>query len=315
MRIEKPFHEGELRVQERAGVSAEGERNSSMITDTIIKGALRFIEQQNMVVLGSLDRDNNVWASILSGQTGFMMAATEQRVTFDLARITHNNDDPLWNNIENHSQIGMLVIDFGTRRRLRINGRIRVSDQQRLELKVQETYPNCPKYIQRRHSTISKKATRAGNAQKRQGKSLGEEQRAIITRADTFFVASAHTDRGVDVSHRGGNPGFVRILDNLTLRIPDYAGNSMFNTLGNFAVNPRAGLIFIDFNSGTSLQLIGRAETLWDQDDPDQETAGSKRFWQLHIESWLQIERAHNLQWSFLDYSSYNPSLNDEKTR
>ena len=140
-------------------------------------------------------------------------------------------------------------------------------------------------------------------------------QLAMIKKADTLFVASAHPERGVDASHRGGNPGFVRIIDDLTLRIPDYLGNSMFNTLGNLAVNPRAGLVFVDFEQGTTLQVIGRGEVLWDQEDPQDETGGTKRFWELHIDSWLQIEKAHELEWSFLDYSPYNPQLSEDVTR
>jgi predicted pyridoxine 5'-phosphate oxidase superfamily flavin-nucleotide-binding protein len=315
MKIQKPFHEGELQVQERAGVRAEGERNGGVITDSIIKGALRFIEQQSMVVLGSVDPDGNVWASVLAGQAGFMQATTERTITFDLSKTAANEHDPFWKNIEHHPQVGMLIIELATRRRLRVNGRIQRSGEQRLELEVLEAYPNCPKYIQRRHITTNRIGSRVATSPLIQGDALGAAQQAIITKADTLFVASAHPERGVDASHRGGNPGFVRIIDDLTLRIPDYLGNSMFNTLGNLAVNPHAGLVFVDFENGTTLQLTGRAEILWDQEDPQDETGGTKRFWELHIDRWLQIEKAHELEWSFLDYSPYNPQVSEAGTR
>lgn len=319
MKIQKPFHEGELEVQDRLGLRTEGKQNSGVITDSIVKGALQFIEQQSMAVLGSVDRDENVWASVLAGQAGFMQATTERLITFDLSKTAGNEHDPFWENIKEHPQVGILVIELATRRRLRVNGRIRRSDEQRLELEVLESYPNCPKYIQRRYVTTNRVGARATTLQVLQGNMLGAAQQAIIKKADTLFVASAHSERGVDASHRGGNPGFARIVDDFTLRIPDYTGNCLFNTLGNFVVNPHAGLVFIDFELGTTLQLTGRAEILWDEEDPHfetgDETGGTKRFWELHIDRWLQIEKAHALEWSFLDYSPYNPQRSQGVTR
>ncbi len=133
-------------------------------------------------------------------------------------------------------------------------------------------------------------------------------QISMITRSDTFFVASAHAERGVDASHRGGNPGFVQVLDEQTLRIPDYIGNSLFNTLGNFTVNPNAGLVFVDFEEGTTLQVIGKAKILWDEEDPKNQTGGTKRFWEMKIEHFLRIKKAHEQKWEFMDYSPHNPT-------
>jgi uncharacterized protein len=101
----------------------------------------------------------------------------------------------------------------------------------------------------------------------------------VITKADTLFVASAHSERGVDASHRGGNRGFVRVVDDRTLRIPDYKGNCIFNTLGNFPVNPRAGVVLLDFESHRTLQLVGRPEILYNMDDSDGQTGGTRRYW------------------------------------
>lgn len=315
MKIGEPFHEGELEVQDRLGLHTEAKQNSGVITDSIVKGAFRFIEQQRMAVLGSIDQDKNVWASVLVGQDGFMQATTERLITIDLSKTASNEYDSFWKNIEDNPRVGMLVIELATRRRLRINGRIRHSGEQQLELEVLESYPNCPKYIQRREAAKIPAVNRNVKSQASQGDALAAPQQAIIDKADTFFVASTHPEKGVDASHRGGNQGFVRIKDDCTLRIPDYTGNCLFNTLGNFVVNPRAGLVFIDFDTGTTLQLIGRAEILWDEADPEDETGGTQRFWQFHIDRWLQIENAHGLEWSFMDYSPYNPQASDKGTR
>src|SRR5262249_24476065 len=69
---------------------------------------------------------------------------------------------------------------------------------------------------------------------------------------------------GVDVSHRGGRPGFVRLGSDGLLTIPDYLGNFLFNTLGNVERDRRAGLLFVDFASGDLLQLTGQAWIDWD---------------------------------------------------
>ena len=310
MKIENPYHEGELQVQARVGVLDEGAMNSRVIQNSIIKGALRFINQLPMAVFGSLDQEENVWASVFVGSPGFMQAEDDRTVTIDLSRIMPNPDDPFWSNIDGNPRVGMLAIELASRRRLRINGTItRVSDTA-LQLHVEESYPNCPKYIQRRQVSPPLQGAEVTPQVAGQGNVLEDRQRAMIATADTFFVASVHPERGVDASHRGGRPGFVTILDDRTLRIPDYLGNSMFNTLGNFAANPRAGLIFFDFESGRTLQVIGRPEILYDVEDLTDETGGTKRYWLLHIDRWLEISHAPQLSWEFLDASPYNPSIN-----
>jgi len=142
----------------------------------------------------------------------------------------------------------------------------------------------------------------------RVGAELAAEQLQVIAAADTLFVASAHPERGVDASYRGGQPGFVHVLDSKRLRIPDYAGNSMFNTLGNFSANPAAGLLFPEFNHGLTLQLTGQAKLLWDQPDVAGETGGTRRFWEFTVEHWLETSAGLDLEWEFLDSSPFNPT-------
>ena len=309
MGIENPYHDGELSVQKRVGEAERARHTGRAISDSIVKGALTFIDQQPMAVVGSVDDAENIWASVLVGDPGFLRALDERIVEVDLTQIAHNPQDPFWTNIEHNSQVGMLIIEFGTRRRLRVNGRITRTAEERLRLDVAESYPNCPKYIQRRHITSHKVDGASGASEARQGGSLTPEQEALIRAADTFFVASAHADRGVDASHRGGNPGFIKVLSERRIRVPDYVGNSMFQTLGNFTVNPRAGLVFLDFNHSRTLQLIGRPEIRWDLDDPTNETGGTTRYWEFEIERWVETTLPHELQWELLEYSPYNPVL------
>jgi len=239
-----------------------------------------------------------------------MTAVNQHNVEFNLTQAVYNWYDPFWTNISRRAQVGMLVIEPAIRRHLRLNGHITHIVPERLRLDVFESYPNCPKYIQRRYAKIlvGESLRNSHISEPRIGQSLGHDQQAFITATDTFFVASAHLTRGVDASHRSGNLGFIRVLDDRTLRLPDYVGNSMFNTLGNFLVNPWAGLIFLDFECSRSLQLIGRPEILWNLDDPIHASGGTQRYWNLKIEQWLETHLTQLLQWEFLDSSPHNPS-------
>ncbi len=122
----------------------------------------------------------------------------------------------------------------------------------------------------------------------------------MIAEADTFFVASyvdVDGERSVDVSHRGGQAGFVQVEGN-RLTIPDFAGNLHFNTLGNLLLNPRAGLLFIDFNTGDLLQLSGRTEIILD--GPQVEAfQGAERLWTIDVEQVVRRPAALALRWRF----------------
>jgi hypothetical protein len=80
--------------------------------------------------------------------------------------------------------------------------------------------------------------------------------------ATAYQNTSAGIASGVDVSHRGGKPGFVRLDDDCTLIVPDFSGNCQFNTFGNLELNPRAGMLFVDFDRGNLLYLTGTAEVI-----------------------------------------------------
>jgi predicted pyridoxine 5'-phosphate oxidase superfamily flavin-nucleotide-binding protein len=133
---------------------------------------------------------------------------------------------------------------------------------------VGQSFGNCPRYIQNRHFDFIREPTETNRAGLDVADMLTEAAQQIIAKADTFFVAS-YVDRGdqgrqVDVSHRGGRPGFVRIDADGGLTVPDFNGNLFFNTLGNIRVNPFAGLLFFDEATGDILQLSGRAEVILD---------------------------------------------------
>jgi len=93
-----------------------------------------------------------------------------------------------------------------------------------------------------------------------------DEDRAFIERCPMVFVATADADGRPDCSYKGGLPGFMRVIDDSTLALPDYDGNGMYRTWGNVLVNPHVGLLFLDFENVKRIRVNGRAEIR--QDDP-----------------------------------------------
>jgi uncharacterized protein len=88
---------------------------------------------------------------------------------------------------------------------------------------------------------------------------LSESDRAFLERMDMFFLATADADGKPQCSYKGGEPGFVRALDDRTIAFPVYDGNGMFLSLGNLLANPHVGLLFIDFVNQRRLRVNGVA--------------------------------------------------------
>ncbi len=299
-----PFHPGELAVQAQAGEAHMARRNGQVIASQIPAGALKFVDKQPMVVASSFDGDGRIWTSLLAGRPGFTTAETPELVRFDTTRLVSAHDDIFWTNIAQQPAVGLLFIELRSRRRLRVNGSIR-ADGTDLLLTVGEAFPLCPRYIQRREIEVT---TPNGipDAPTFTGDALSADLISWIDRADTFFVGSAHDASHVDASHRGGRPGFVQVENAQTLLIPDYSGNGMFNTLGNLTVNPAAGLLFLDFETGETLQLAGRADLLFELPGQNDTTGGTGRYWRFHLHTWRRQATLQRVEWTFVEYSPFN---------
>jgi len=306
--MQNPFHEGELEVQRLTREESVAESNGSMIADRITGGALPFLAQQSLAVFGSRDGHGRLWASMLFGSRGFMKSADGRSVDFDLSQMAVRQHDPFWRNIEANPAVGMLAIELGSRRRIRINGDISQPAENTLKLGVREAYPNCPKYITRRIVRTVATSDRV-KSEVINGSMFGSEQKDLLTRGDVLFIATAHPTRGADASHRGGDPGFIEVPNGKTVRIPDYTGNSLFNTLGNLIVNPAAGLVVPDFEHERVLQITGRAEVMFNGDDPFKATGGTHRFVVFHVDEWMEFALPAGVESELLDHSPFNPKV------
>jgi uncharacterized protein len=252
------FHEGEIATQRRAGVQAEAKRLESMLESSgLSQGAARFLAAQRFAALTGRDDDGVLWVSPLAAPSGFFRS--EKNVLY--VSTTPRDGDPL-HEISTGQQVGLIAIDFATRRRLRVNGELVGADHAGMAVRVDQSYGNCPKYIHRRAVDVATLAT-ASPVPVRRATLLDPCDRAMIEMSDTFFLGTSHPTRGSDASHRGGPPGFVRVDSPDRLWWPDFPGNNMFNSYGNLAVDDEAALLFIDFVTGASLHVTGHARVQW----------------------------------------------------
>ncbi len=304
--MEEVFHDGERQVQAMAGQREMADRLQGMVQSVIPGGVQYFLEQQPMVFIASTDKDNRLWASPLLGNVGFVKAALNH-VTLDVRKLRSDKQDIFFQNLSINPEVGVLFIDLANRRRYRINGPATLENNQ-LIITIREAYGNCPKYIQRRELWVSDDSKKQLHPQL-SGTKLGPVERAWIREADTFFLASRSKSGKTDTSHRGGNPGFIEIIDGDTLRIPDYPGNGLFNSLGNLHENPNVGLLFIDFDSGETLQLTGKARLQFDQYSKEdlEKTGETGRFWLFYPAQWRRVKSLGGINSQLVDYSPFNP--------
>ncbi|MFH5230109.1 pyridoxamine 5'-phosphate oxidase family protein [Antrihabitans spumae] len=291
-------HIGEQTVQARVGVRI-ADWGSARTSPVISPAAAGFLSERSFVVLGAAANEGSMWATMLAGRPGFVGATGERTLVID--RLPEA-PDPLAGLFEDERDIGMVAIDLETRRRIRVNG-IAVREESGLTVRTEQVYGNCPKYIQVREST----EVASGRRQVRHSRVLTDAHRAQIRNADTFFIATRADGVGADVSHRGGNPGFVTATDGQRLSWPDYSGNFMYMTLGNLELDPRCGLLFLDWESGGALHISGRAAVDW---DPARAAAtpGAQRMIDFDVEQVVDIDAAVGLRWTLGDYSRFNPA-------
>ncbi|AXA42019.1 pyridoxamine 5'-phosphate oxidase family protein [Rhizobium leguminosarum] len=293
-----PWHEGELAIQRSVGVVERMDGpGRNFVRKAMPEQHRAFFPMLPFVVLGAVDAKGDVWATIRAERPGFMASPEPEILEVGLPR---DPADPADAGMEDGDAIAMLGIQLETRRRNRLNGVIRRTDAKGFDVRVGQSFGNCPQYIQPRSAAFVRDPDMPTATQPLHSGQLDDRALGMVEGADTFFVASyvdrANGERQVDVSHRGGNAGFVRVGADGVLTIPDFAGNRFFNTLGNILVNSKAGLVFVDFETGDMLQMTGNAEVLLDS--PDIATfQGAERLWRFTPEKIVLRPDALPLRW------------------
>lgn len=298
-----PWHAGEITLQRGLGVAERmAIAGQKVIRDHMPDQHRIFFAQLPFLVAGAVDSAGDAWATLLTGAPGFAHSPDPRTLAFALARVA---TDPANAGLNDGDAIGLLGIELHSRRRNRMNGHVRRSSDAGFAVHVEHSFGNCPQYIQLRDWQMVDKPAAAPGKMVRQDH-LDAAACAMIAAADTFFVASyldGDAGRQVDASHRGGKPGFVRIEADGALTIPDFAGNLHFNTLGNFLLNPRAGLTFVDFASGDLLQMTGEAEVILEAPEIAA-FQGAERLWRFRPRIVVRRPAALPLRWTFRDWSA-----------
>ncbi|MFO1067840.1 MAG: pyridoxamine 5'-phosphate oxidase family protein [Geminicoccaceae bacterium] len=293
-----PWHPGEVALQRMLGIDERmAEIGARVVRDAMPDQHRQFFAQLPFVVLGTVDPAGDAWATLRTGEPGFVTSADPRTLTVAAAR---QPDDPAEAGMEDGAAVALLGIELESRRRNRANGRLRRDAPDGFRVEVAQSFGNCPQYIQERHGAPVPDS-HSPAVENLAG--LDDAARALIGAADTLFVAT-YADlpdgREVDVSHRGGRAGFVHIEPSGVLVVPDFSGNRFFNTLGNIMLSRRAGLTFLDFASGDLLQLSGEAAVLAGGAGA---VPGAERLWAVRPRRIVRRRAALPLRWAFAGWS------------
>lgn len=267
-----PFHAGERRVQERLGVRDKIEAFAQrVVRDHMPDQHREFYGMLPTLLIGSVDDEGRPWASMVTGQSGFITSPDSK--TLDIAA-SPLRWDPLNTTLKPGTDVGILGIDLETRRRNRLTGRIESVRPDGFSITIGQAFGNCPQYIQSRAVEYLAETGSIRTAQAfRQSDRFDKPTRALVEKADTLFIATHYSEEkgdvthGADVSHRGGKPEFVKVEDDRTFVFPDFSGNNHFNTVGNIVLNPKAGMLFVDFDTRALVYMTGSAEIVWEGAD------------------------------------------------
>lgn len=303
------WHDGERVMQAMTGMrETMEERGRIRLRDQMPDQHRLFFAERSQMFLATLDPTGQPWATLVEGQPGFVTSPTSTQLAIAALLPT---GDPAAAGIADGAPIGSLGLEFETRRRNRANGRIRMTpDFKGFLIDVEQSFGNCARYIQaRRPAGLFATGDVDSAPTSRRSETLAREDGDLIRGADTFFIASRSAmpgrarSEGLDISHRGGQTGFVLVEDDRNFRFPDYRGNSYFNTLGNLNVDPRCSLLFVDFASGTTLQIAGHGRVI-NEPEAYHIWPGAERAVGIAIDLVVRTERRSTRRFEFVDFAS-----------
>lgn len=298
------FHAGEAQLQAESGVdTAEFDAGVDQpFQPELNMSEVRFVSDRTFSVAASIDAAGRPWASPLIGRARELM--TVQDLTTVSIRTRPIDGDPLYDNLEDDGSMGVLYFNPAIRRRAKSLGHGTVEPDGSITYRMHRMFGLCPKYIYKRTHDPDGKLAPADPAPPTATAALSTEDRAQLITSDTIFLASHSAQHGTDPTHRGGPPGFISVVDNSTLSIPDYVGNGMFQTLGNMLLDDRIGLLSVDFQTGRVLQVTGRGSIR----ASDVDDLYSDRTLVIEIEE-VRTSQANIGEWTDVEAFDLQPNL------
>ncbi|MEM7324577.1 MAG: pyridoxamine 5'-phosphate oxidase family protein [Actinomycetota bacterium] len=297
------FHPGEVAFQADFGVDTDAfdvgvER---AFRPELSDNEVRFVDGLTFSVATSIDGGGRPWVSPLFAPAGGLFEVVDR--TTVLVRPEVADGDPLLDNVEATGELGVLYFCPSRRRRAKSLGRATLDDGA-IRYTMHRNFGLCTKYIcKRAHSAGAAAATAVGEGSDVRT-SLTQADREQLAASDTIYLGSHHTEHGADATHRGGPAGFVSVVDDTMLLVPEYLGNGMFNTLGNLLLDDRVALTTVDLRTGRTLQVTGRGAT--EPSPPDD--AMSERSILIAITE-VRVNHAAVGEWTDLEAFDHRPGL------
>ncbi len=309
LQSESPFHLGEREIQERLGVrDGVALFAGRAVRDFLPDQHRAFYDRLPFLVIGAVDTEGRPWAALVSGKPGFISSPDARRLDVAAAPLF---GDPVLHDLPDGADIGILGIELETRRRNRATGRFRARDGEGFSVLIDQTFGNCPQYIQTRTVAARPDLDETDHLAVVRSDRFDRRSTDLIEKSDTMFIATAFREdagaptQGADVSHRGGKPGFVKVEDERTFVFPDFRGNNYFNTLGNIVMNPKAGFLFADFDTGDLVYVTGEAEIVWDGEDV-RAFDGAERLVRVRV---AEVRRVNNSLPLRFNFGAFSPVL------
>ncbi|KAH8811284.1 oxidoreductase FAD/NAD(P)-binding protein [Xylogone sp. PMI_703] len=279
-----PWHRGEEKMHKIMNVSGQMNPASPFLSP----GAGYMVRQAPLLALGAVDAQNRPWTSVWGGMQGFAAPVAES--TIGISTAVDARYDPVVQTLLGESgdgeviqpkgkgkMVGGLTIDLEYRSRVKLYGRMKAGvltadeknegvGEAQLLVRIDESLGNCPKYLNKKRIIPSIPTPKLIS----DSPQLPPQAVSLLEKADLFFISSSNGQKDMDTNHRGGPPGFVRVVSNdkdgAVIVYPEYSGNRLYQTLGNLQTTPLAGLAVPDFDTGDVLYLTGRTEILVNQD-------------------------------------------------
>ncbi|KAJ5624635.1 oxidoreductase [Penicillium lagena] len=272
-----PWHSGEKKMHDLMNVPDQFNPTSQFLSP----GAGHFVYHAPLLAIGIVDNRGMPWTTVLGGESGVARPVGDSMILVDTP--APNKHDPVLQFLlgstpdnqtaqfhEEKPIIGGLAIDLESRMRVKLHGRLRAGQvsydgqtrRAQLLFEIDASLPNCPKYLNEKFiiPNLSDPKTLPDSP------NLPPQAIDLLKKADLFFISSSNAGEDMDTNHRGGPPGFVRVLSNspngAVLIYPEYSGNRLYQTLGNIQMTPFAGLTVPDFDTGDVLYLTGEAQVL-----------------------------------------------------
>ena len=328
------FHHGEIALQKKLGIDKEiGERTNGFIRSYMPEQHRLFFTSSPFTVLALVDDEGYPVAMPIWGEDDLIESPSPTQLRFHLPDEVLNMIQKALNlDVMAGSKIGIVGIEYATRRRNRLNGTISHATDGNITVLVDQSFGNCPQYIHKRNT---KKRRRLAIGRKPESNAsnnlnitatttnvIDTKARTIIEGAKTFFIASRHSslgqeaNEGLDISHRGGKAGFINVKGN-TITFPDFSGNKFFNTLGNILLDPRVGILFWDNETGDLFFVKAKAkvEPIESKVAVFEEALfkGAERFVSLSVVSVTHIAGIYPYSHEITDMSPYALQTGDWK--